>query len=200
MENAVAVGALLDARATRVQIHDKVVGERDVTGSAGVVAIFLAEFDDRCERFAIGELGDFLKHHQNFCFQRFSEMPFSHFSMLPPTVCSIGLRSEFDLRKTQFFERTVVKRYRLSETIFRSLDVFPHFRPKYQEPGRVSKFFRRNPTPNGHARSGFVSSSLICSTMFRSTGYIQLFLRTFEVLNMFLLSVLVVGLHCRFLL
>lgn len=66
MENAVAVGALLDARATRVQIHDKVVGERDVTGSAGVVAIFLAEFDDRCERFAIGELGDFLKHHQNF--------------------------------------------------------------------------------------------------------------------------------------
>ena len=110
---------------------------------------------------------DILKHHLNSCFQRFSEMPFSHCSMLPPMVRSIGLRSELDLRKTQFFERTVVKRYRLSETIFRSLDVFPHFRPKYREPGRVSKVFRRNPTPNGHARSGFVSSSLICSTLFR---------------------------------
>ena len=110
---------------------------------------------------------EIIKHNLNSCFQRFSEMPFSHFSMLPPTVRSIGLRSEFDLRKTQFFERTVVKRYRLSETIFRSLDVFPHFRPKYQEPGRVSKVFRRNPTPTGHARSGFVSSSLICSTIFR---------------------------------
>ena len=100
-------------------------------------------------------------------FGRFPKRLLRTVRSLPARVCSIGLRSEFDLRKTQFVERTVVKRYRLSETIFRSLDVFPHFSPKYQEPGRVSKVFRRNPTPNGHARSGCVSSSLIFSKILR---------------------------------
>ena len=74
---------------------------------------------------------EILKHHLVARFQRFSEMAFSHSLILIPT--GVLDRASFRVRslQTATFKRTVAKRYHLSETVLRSLDVFRHFRFKY---------------------------------------------------------------------